>query len=192
MKRLTTVLSALQRPAIAAFAVISVALIGLPDQAQAQSASSSGQFNIPYGKSYNDFNQPFDARTRDANGNRTIVNGRMFLGQQSNLSLGIGGGFFGGNASSGVGGFGGAGAIGNQLNVVTVGSWNTVIIDSTQINNGNQNVNISGSTQTLPTPPSAADQPFTTASQSAQTKGLRVQAVSPSGEELNGGLRLND
>jgi holdfast attachment protein HfaA len=191
MKRLTTVLSTLQRPAILAFAVISVALIGLPDQTQAQSASNSGQFNVPYGKPYNDFNQPFDARTRDANGNRTIVNGRMFLGQQSNLSLGIGGSFFG-SSTSGVGGFGGGGAIGNQLNVITNGSWNTVIIDSTQINNGNQNVNISGSTQTLPTPPIAADQPFTTASQSAQTRGLRGQAVSPSGEELNGGLRLND
>ena len=35
-------------------------------------------------------------------------------------------------------------AIGNQLNVVTNGSYNTVIIDSTQINNGDQSVVLNG------------------------------------------------
>ena len=51
----------------------------------------------------------------------------------------------GGQSLSGAGFFGqGFGdqstntAIGNQLNVVTQGSFNTVIVDSTQINNGNQ------------------------------------------------------
>ena len=29
-------------------------------------------------------------------------------------------------------------AVGNQLNVITQGNWNTVIVNSTQINNGNQ------------------------------------------------------
>lgn len=192
MKRLTTVLSALQRPGIAVFAVISVALIGLPDQAQAQSASNSGQFNIPYGKSYNDFNQPFDARTRDANGNRTIINGRMFLGQQSNLSLGIGGGFFGGNASSGVGSFGGAGAIGNQLNVVTLGSWNTVIIDSTQINNGNQNVNITGNTRAPTSPPAAANSAALATSKTFGAQRRPLQGGASVDDELNGDLRLDD
>jgi holdfast attachment protein HfaA len=35
-------------------------------------------------------------------------------------------------------------AIGNQLNVVTNGNNNTVIIDSTQINNGDQSVVLNG------------------------------------------------
>ena len=34
--------------------------------------------------------------------------------------------------------YGQANAIGNQLSVVVLGSHNTTIIDSTQINNGNQ------------------------------------------------------
>ena len=39
-----------------------------------------------------------------------------------------------------------ASAIGNQLNVVTVGNNNTVVVNSRQTNNGNQtaNVNLSG------------------------------------------------
>ena len=35
-------------------------------------------------------------------------------------------------------------AVGNQLNVITNGNNNTVIIDSTQINNGDQNVFLNG------------------------------------------------
>jgi len=176
-------------------AIAVLVMVMLPGMALAQAAQSAGQFNIPYGKSYNDFNQPFDARTRDANGNRTIVNGRMFLGSQSNLSFGLGGGFFGsGNTStSGVGGFGGAGAIGNQLNVVTLGSWNTVIIDSTQINNGNQTVNLSGANQTVPfVPPIAADGPFVAATDQSTQKWQPVEGSKSARDELNGDIQLND
>jgi hypothetical protein len=35
-------------------------------------------------------------------------------------------------------------AVGNQLNVITQGSWNTVIVNSTQINNGNQTTVLNG------------------------------------------------
>jgi len=176
-------------------AIAALVMMMLPGMALAQAAQSAGQFNVPYGKSYNDFNQPFDARTRDSNGNRTIVNGRMFLGSQSNLSFGLGGGFFGsGNSStSGVGGYGSAGAIGNQLNVVTMGSWNTVIIDSTQINNGNQTVNLSGATQTTPfVPPIAADGPFVAAANSSTQKWQPVKGSGSAREELNGDIQLND
>ena len=177
---------------------LAMTILGLavmPAMAQAQAAQSAGQFNVPYGKSYNDFNQPFDARTRDANGNRTIVNGRMFLGSQSNLSFGLGGGFFGSGSTStsGVGGYGSAGAIGNQLNVVTMGSWNTVIIDSTQINNGNQTVNLSGANQTTPfVPPIAADGPFVAAANSSTQKWQPVTGTGSAREELNGDIKLND
>ena len=34
-------------------------------------------------------------------------------------------------------------AIGNQLNVVVVGSWNTVVVNSKQINNGDQTASTS-------------------------------------------------
>jgi holdfast attachment protein HfaA len=38
--------------------------------------------------------------------------------------------------------FGQASAIGNQLNVVTVGNNNTVIVNSNQVNNGNQTATV--------------------------------------------------
>ena len=41
-------------------------------------------------------------------------------------------------------GFAARPAVGNQLNVITQGSWNTVIVNSTQINNGDQTTVLNG------------------------------------------------
>jgi holdfast attachment protein HfaA len=77
--------------------------------------------------------------TRDANGNRVILNGVMGSGNATTLTgvqqSGVGVPGWGNSAS--------ASAIGNSLSVVVVGSWNTVIVDSTQINNGDQNAEAS-------------------------------------------------
>ena len=90
-------------------------------------ASSAGDFTRGFGTSYGDsFDTPINPSTRDENGNRVIVNGRMDIdgtlsgGLQDNFATGIGA----------------ANAVGNQLNVITQGNYNTVIVDSTQINNG--------------------------------------------------------
>ncbi|VAV93880.1 hypothetical protein MNBD_ALPHA06-1748 [hydrothermal vent metagenome] len=151
--------------------------LAAPDHAMAQSVTYSGQLNIPYGRTYRDENTPYNPSSRDANGNRVIINGRMFAGDGSSLSGGLGSGFFGGQNSfgsqTGFGGAGaaGAGAIGNQLNVLTVGNYNTVIIDSTQINNGNQTVNLDGASGGY-NPPIADNAPNT--------------------GELNGEINFND
>ena len=47
-----------------------------------------------------------------------------------------------GGVGTGFGQLGGATAIGNNLNVTVQGNWNTVIIDSTQINNGDVTANV--------------------------------------------------
>lgn len=88
-------------------------------------ASSAGDFTRGYGMGWESFETPIEASTRDASGNRTIVNGRMEI--EGTLTGGLMD-----NYGSGLG----AQAIGNQLNVVTQGNYNTVIVDSTQINNG--------------------------------------------------------
>lgn len=95
-------------------------------------------FERPFGFGFGEENRPFDPNTRDINGNRLIVDGRIIIGDDlssfttSTLATG-------GQALSGAGfGSGQTTAIGNQLNVITEGSFNTVIVDSTQINNGNQ------------------------------------------------------
>ena len=82
-------------------------------------------------------NAPVTSSLRDANGNLEVVDGKI-----TSSSFGEVGGVQSFNpGSSGVGGNSSATAIGNQLNVVTMGSNNIVIVDSTQINNGDQNAN---------------------------------------------------
>lgn len=80
----------------------------------------------PFGMGYDNFDTPINPSSRDENGNRVIVNGRMEL--EGTLT--------GGLMDNYATGWGSAQAIGNQLNVVTTGNYNTVIVDSTQINNG--------------------------------------------------------
>ena len=73
---------------------------------------------------------------RDANGNLTMVNGQVTSSQYASQSgAQVGGGVGMGSAGPT---YGQATAIGNTLNVTVLGSHNTTIIDSTQVNNGNQ------------------------------------------------------
>jgi holdfast attachment protein HfaA len=108
--------------------------------AQSMGASSSA-FNAGYGRSAGDENRPVNFTLRDTNGNLTIIDGVMNTGSdQSTLagaSIADGGGY------AGVGGLysSGASAIGNNLNVVTSGSHNTVIINSVQTNTGTVTAN---------------------------------------------------
>jgi holdfast attachment protein HfaA len=82
-------------------------------------------------------NQASNYSMRDANGNLTLVNGQVApsIYQQGSGAQYVGGGVGMGGAGST---YGQANAIGNQLSVVVLGNHNTTIIDSTQINNGNQ------------------------------------------------------
>lgn len=103
--------------------------------ADAQSMSAnSASYNAGYGRVAGQENRPVDVSTRDANGNRVIVDGLILTGEdQSSFSRAWGAA----DAYAGVGAVGGASAIGNNLVVVTQGSNNTVIVNSTQTNNGN-------------------------------------------------------
>ena len=99
---------------------------------------SSANYNAPIGMSSSaSMNAPVNTSLRDANGNLEVVDGKITSSSFSEV-----GGVQGYNpGTSGVGGTSSATAIGNQLNVVTMGSNNIVIVDSTQINNGDQNAN---------------------------------------------------
>ena len=74
---------------------------------------------------------------RDANGNLTLVNGQVTSAQYSANSGGQSA-YAGGVGTGSAEAYGQATAIGNSLNVTVIGSHNTTIIDSTQINTGNQ------------------------------------------------------
>jgi holdfast attachment protein HfaA len=125
---------------LAGMALASAALLAAaPANAQSR-AGYANEFSRPYGMNPGDESRPYDARTRDLNGNRVIVDGRIVVGDDlSSLPLGLYN-----SASSGLGYSGAGTAIGNQLNVTTQGSFNTVIVNSTQVNNGNQTVIING------------------------------------------------
>jgi holdfast attachment protein HfaA len=114
--------------------------------ATAQEAGYLAEFERPYGWAYGSEDRPFDADTRDSTGNRVIINGLIQGGSSLATGLHTGWGQTDGvNGQLGSGSSSGFGsAVGNQLNVVTNGSNNTIIIDNTQINNGNQNVTLNG------------------------------------------------
>lgn len=128
-------------PGFAALTIIAGFAVGPLASAQIS------DFERPYGFGFGEENRPFDPGTRDRNGNRLIVDGRIITGDDlssfSTSTLATGG-----QALSGAGFFGQStsqnSAIGNQLNVITQGSFNTVIVDSTQINNGNQTALLGG------------------------------------------------
>lgn len=120
--------------------------------------SGAAVFNSPMGYgSQAEFNGSPKGSTRDAKGNRTIVNGRFTDNcyySVDGITPGVGSrsradqtGGFPQNPCAGNGGgtpVQNNQAIGNNLTVVTTGAWNTVVVDSKQQNNGNQSATLNG------------------------------------------------
>ena len=109
--------------------------------AEAQSWTSASNYN-GYGASNQ--NTASNYSLRDPNGNLTLVNGQF---EGSNYSSQSGtqaaSAMTGGVGTSGAGAqYGQASAIGNSLNVTVVGSHNTTVVDTTQVNNGNQTADV--------------------------------------------------
>jgi holdfast attachment protein HfaA len=125
---------------IALAAAALIAGVAFAATAQAGDYSNSSAYNAPFGMQAGQENQAAAPSLRDANGNLTAVNGQItsanFGVTASAQSLATA------HAGVGTGGagtaFGGATAIGNSLNVVTLGNNNTVVVNATQTNNGNQ------------------------------------------------------
>ena len=125
--------------ALPALAISAAALLMLPTAAAAQSAGSSGMgtYQTGYGGARYSTARPQTGSTRDANGNRLIVDGIIQAGASaySSASGGVSSSFSGAGGNGGTM-IGGSTAIGNSLNVVVQGNHNTVIVNSTQVNNG--------------------------------------------------------
>ncbi|WP_339871004.1 holdfast anchoring protein HfaA [uncultured Brevundimonas sp.] len=120
--------------------VLMLVVLGLPAPAAAQStgSSSAATYQAGYGGSRYTTARAQTGSTRDANGNRLIVNGLIQNGASaySSASGGVSSSYSGAGNTGGLNAIGGASAIGNSLNVVVQGSHNTVIVNSTQTNNG--------------------------------------------------------
>jgi holdfast attachment protein HfaA len=115
-----------------------VVALAAPVAVSAQSASSSsmGTYQAGYGASRYTTARPQTGSTRDANGNRLIIDGIIQAGASSysSASGGVSSSFSGAGRNGSA--IGGSTAIGNNLNVVVQGNHNTVIVNSTQVNNG--------------------------------------------------------
>jgi holdfast attachment protein HfaA len=129
--------------------IAAVGAIALQSAAHAADYSNAASYNSAYGLAAGAENQTINPSLRDANGNLSVVNGQFTssaVSQQTGVqSMGtISSGQLSslGTGSSGAVS-GGASAIGNSLNVVTVGSNNTIVVNSTQTNTGNVNASVS-------------------------------------------------
>jgi holdfast attachment protein HfaA len=119
--------------------ILSTAFAMCASAALAGGYDNAGNYNAPIGmSSTSTMNAPVTSSLRDANGNLAVVNGQITTSSFTE----VGGVQAFSPTTGGVGGtVGSATAVGNQLNVVTTGSNNIVIVDSNQINNGNQTAN---------------------------------------------------
>ncbi|WP_396594366.1 holdfast anchoring protein HfaA [Brevundimonas sp. R86498] len=108
--------------------------------AQSVSGSGLGTMESGYGGAGRVAQQAYNPSTRDANGNRLIVNGRIVdprgqaYSNYSSSDAGTGAAY----AQSGAGGGGTttSTAIGNLLTVQVTGSNNVVVLNARQTNNG--------------------------------------------------------
>lgn len=120
-----------------------LAMIATP-LAAAQQASDN--WNQPYGMASGEESSPY-AGQRGRGANRVVINGIIQTGvgvsAQGTVtgSTGLGGGVGGSGQYTGSS----ATAIANQLNVVVNGNYNTVVVNSRQINNGDVTANASSS-----------------------------------------------
>ncbi|CAN5125585.1 holdfast attachment protein HfaA [soil metagenome] len=131
-----------QTTLMGAACLLALAPAALASAALAQSTGSSGMssFQAGYGGARYTTAAPQTGSTRDASGNRLIVDGIIQSGASSyaSSSSGVSSSYAGaGSSSSGGTVIGGSTAIGNSLNVVVQGNHNTVIVNSRQTNTGN-------------------------------------------------------
>ncbi len=121
------------------------AALGQPAFAQ-YIGSNSAEYNGGYGRNPGQENRLPTYGSRDANGNRVIVDGLILGGEDQSVFASASAGVSSG--VSGVGSWGGSNtAIGNNLVVVTQGNYNTVIVSSNQVNNGDVTANGVGNDQ---------------------------------------------
>ncbi len=123
-----------------ALLTVALAASALPARSLAQASGSAGlsTFQNGYGGARQSVGTAQTGSTRDANGNRLIVDGIIQAGASSysRQSGGVSNSYSGAGGSQGTT-IAGSTAIGNNLNVVVQGSHNTVIVNSRQTNTGN-------------------------------------------------------
>lgn len=126
---------------------LSTALAAAGTPALAQSSNGS-EFSRPYGTAPGDETRPYQG-ARGLTGNRVVINGIIQTGvgvsAQASAVGSVTGQVTGGVGQGGVFAQSTATAIGNQLNVVVNGRYNTVVVNSDQTNTGDITANAGAS-----------------------------------------------
>lgn len=128
-------------------ALVATGLLAAGSAGAQTMTTSASSYETGYGLVRNEMQNAIDPSTRDANGNRVLLDGEIMTGSDNSVyayskTLGAG------DTYAGAGAVGGATAVGNNLQVVVNGSYNTVIVHSTQTNNGNVTATANGSVAT--------------------------------------------
>ena len=119
------------KKALGLMLVAGLAMAASGAAAQTMNASAAS-YNAGYGRTAGQENAPVNVQLTDANGNMVVENGLIRNTAAGSVFA---------SSSAGVetnysGAGGTASAIGNNLNVVVEGNYNTVIVNSTQTNTG--------------------------------------------------------
>jgi len=132
--------------------LVFLALSGLSGQAFAQSSTESAgaaSMEAGYGRSGSVVTQTFNPVTRDANGNRLVVNGVIVNSQAgttvSYTSTGsntLSGAAYFDSGAAALGDTSSATAVGNLVNVSIIGHGNTVVLNSSQTNSGDVSADV--------------------------------------------------
>ena len=127
-------------------AILTSTALSTPALAQ---TSTMSDFTRPYGQQTGQAGSTYAGR--DSAGNRVIVNGIMQTGvgvsSQLNAWNGLNLNVNGGVQSAQTYNSSSATAIGNQLNVNVTGSYNTVIVNSSQVNEGTVTASATSNTE---------------------------------------------
>ena len=116
-----------------------LAALGAAAAAAQAPAANPSDWTRPYGQGYGGETQPYAGAARG--GNRVVINGIIQTGvgvsaQASAFGQAAAGVGTSLSAQNGIFASAGASAIGNQLNVVVNGNYNTVVVNSRQTNTG--------------------------------------------------------
>ena len=126
----------MRRPLVAA--VAAMAAVTATGAAQAQNGSSTlSGFQQGYNGGLSNFESQVNVSTYATGTNSVFVDGVSQIGSDQSVFSKVGSTAGASDSFNGAGAVGGASAIGNSLSVNVSGQYNTVVVNSTQVNNGN-------------------------------------------------------
>ena len=126
----------MRRHVMAAAAALAAYVAAGAARAQSGSSTLSG-FQQGYSGGLSSFESQVNVSTYAQGTNSVFVDGVSQIGSDQSVFSKVGSTTGASDSFNGAGAVGGASAIGNSLSVNVSGQYNTVVVNSTQVNNGN-------------------------------------------------------